>query len=318
MLSYRKKDDSYLVKDKVDNIVEAITEEEFKDLNKIIKIQRGKLSLEEYIAKCKLLGKKPEYIDLDYTNSTRLVYPEDKEFTGFPFDTSEIMSFAGTFRENKYLDVFDVNKAEFNSGAIFRDFMAGSSVREVDLTGMYAKPIILKGAFENCVKLEKFNQGNTIDVSELVDISYMFCGCDNLVEVKMDLSKAEDLGDIHSAFRGCGRLTEIDFDRDLKISKSALIADTGRLFSECENLKKVDLGHINLSGVFDCDLMFDECPSLEVINMSKVKNFDKSVLDKASLLFYSSYNLKRVYVNAEWIKDIFEELLLEHTEVIVV
>lgn len=318
MLSYRKKDDSYLVKDKVDNIVEAITEEEFKDLNKIIKMQRGKLSLEEYIAKCKLLGKKPEYIDLDYTNSTRLVYPEDKEFTGFPFDTSEIMSFSGTFRDNKYLDVFDVNKAEFNSGAIFRGFMAGSSVREVDLTGIYAKPVIFKSMFEDCVKLEKFNQGNTIDVSELVDMSYMFCNCVNLTEVKMNLSKADGLGDIHSAFKGCDKLTEIDFDRDLKISKSALIADTGRLFSECENLKKVDLGHINLSGVFDCDLMFADCPSLEVINMCKVKNFDKNILDKASLLFYSSYNLKKVYVNAEWVKDLFEVLLPEHTEVIMI
>lgn len=317
MLYYRKKDDSYLVKDKVDNVVEAITEEELINLQRVMDIQRGKPSLEEYIAKCKLLGKRHEYVDLNLGIS-RLVLPENKQLHEIPFDTSEITSFAGILKNSKYLDVFDASILDFHSGVVFNNFMESSTVREVDFTGVYASPLMFRSAFEDCCLLDKFNQGDTVDFSKLKNLDCMFRGCSRLTKVKMDLSKAISLTDINSMFRDCTSLTEIDFDKDLQINESTLLLDTSRLFNGCVSLKKVNLGHMNLSAMKYCEMMFALCTSLEIVDMHNIINFGEDVYNKLSTMFYSSPYLRKIYVNSREIKSAIERFAPEHTEVILV
>lgn len=317
MLSYRKKDDGYLVKDKVDNVVEVVTEEELINLQRVMSIQRGKPSLEEYIAKCKLLGKNPEYID-SKSVVLKLLLPENKQLHEIPFDTSKIISFAGIFKDSKCLDVFDASMLDFHSGVVFNNFMEGSTVREVDFTGMYASPLMFRSAFEDCCLLEKFNQGDTVDFSKLKKLDCMFKGCTELTKVKMNLSKAISLTDINSMFRDCTNLTEVDFDKDLQINESTLLLDTSRLFYGCVSLKKVNLGHMNLSAVKYWEMMFALCPSLEIVDMHNIVNFGEGIYNKLSTMFYSSPLLRKIYVNSREIKSAIERFIPEHTEVIIV
>lgn len=308
MLTYRKKGNNYIIKDSTDNVAEIIDEKEFNSLQHILEIKLGKPSLEEYLAKQKLLGLKPNYLVLTNQNPRvlRIGVPPDEKFTEFPFDTSEITSFQNTFRDNIFLEEIDLTKIQFNSAQSFKKCFAGTPIKQIDFTGVYARPENLRYMFSDCTELKEFNQGDTIDLSELFTTSHMFRRCLGLRKVKLDLSKSSKLNLMQGMFCYCTSLEDFNVDRDLNLGDTQ-VCNISLMFVGCNSLKKVDFCRMDFSKVETMSNLFKYCSSLVEIDMSRVRNLNESVLCKDSMnMFYSCISLRRIYVGSESIKDIIK------------
>ena len=108
------------------------------------------------------------------------------------------------------------------------------------------------------------------DVSKVKDMSYMFCGCNNLISV----------GDLSN----------------WNVSK---VEGMSVMFSNCEQLKSVgDLSNWKVSGVKNMFYMFQGCEQLK--SVGDLSNWDVSKVENMWNMFYSCKQLKSVGDLSNW------------------
>lgn len=151
------------------------------------------------------------------------------------------------------------------------------------------------------------------DVSEVVDFSYMFGGCNNLASLDVsnfDTSKAVSMWGM---FGGCIKLTSLSLSkwntsnvvrmRDLFYGCNSLASldlsnwDTSKvqfmsgMFQGCSSLTSLDLSHFNTSNVTHIDAMFAECRALASLDLS---NWNLANVSNMGQLFFNCNALKTI------------------------
>ena len=110
------------------------------------------------------------------------------------------------------------------------------------------------------------------DVSNVTNMSHMFCGCSTLKSVG-DISKwdVSNVTDMRYMFYGCDELKSV---RDISGWDVSSVTDMNGMFCECKSFNQ-DLSSWNVSNVISMTSMFDGCKSfnqdISNWNVSKVK-----------------------------------------------
>ena len=116
------------------------------------------------------------------------------------------------------------------------------------------------------------------DTSNVTDMSYMFCNCYNLVEIKwLDTWDTSNVTNMYEMFYYCNNLTEIDVS-NFDTSK---VTNMGYMFNSCRNLTWLDLSSWDTSNVTSMSSMFYNCTGLLELNLS---GWDFSKASSASLV----------------------------------
>src|SRR5574344_200161 len=119
--------------------------------------------------------------------------------------------------------------------------------------------------FSYFTSLQSINFNNSVNTSDVVNMSYMFAYCQNL--------------------------TSIDFSS----FDTAKVIDLSGMFSDCASLKTLNLSNFNTSNVIDMSLMFFNCPSLTSLNVS---GFDTSKANSLYSMFYGCSSLSSLDVTS--------------------
>ena len=179
------------------------------------------------------------------------------------------------------------------------------------------KPIgSVRNLFRNLKSLQSI-EIDSVDTSEVTDMSYMFYGCSNLSELDLQSFDTACVTDMSYMFYGCKKLAKLNvtgfFTENVESMKymfcgctklteldlSSFVTDkliyTLGMFSGCNNLKSVDLSHFNTSQVLDMACMFYECRALEGLDLS---SFDTRNVTDMSYMFYGCTKLPRLNLSS--------------------
>ena len=204
-------------------------------------------------------------------------------------------------------------------GKVYHVCLNGSVYKDTDiisaLFGNGITGISFKGLFESCEKLERVDF-NTIDTSQVTDMSsmfygcsslnsvdvsgfdtsnvefmyYMFCACESLKTLDVsgfDTGKVTQMG---SMFYGCQKLERLEVSR----FNTSNVLYMGGLFAECWNLEALDVSHFDTSKVTGMVMMFYECKKLSSLDVS---GFDTSKVTEMGWMFYDCESLKTLDVS---------------------
>ena len=130
-----------------------------------------------------------------------------------------------------------------------------------------------------------------VDVSHMMDMSYMFYGC---CLTSLDMSgfkKAKPINTSHM-FGMCSNLESINLT-PLDTSK---VTDMSYMFSDCYNLKSLDVTKLDTSSVTNMSHMFYCCYSSDLTSLD-VSNFDTSKVTSMSWMFGSCRSLASLDVS---------------------
>ena len=164
-----------------------------------------------------------------------------------------------------------------------------------------------------------------IDVTGMMDASYMFYNCSNLTELDFSGFETSDITDMSWMFNGCSSLTKLDlsgFDASKVISmaymfgycyglteltitdfKTDSLKDTSYMFDHCSILEKLDLGGFDTSSVTNMQSMFYWCNNLRELDIS---GFRTNNVENMSEMFFHCDSLEELNVshfNTESVED---------------
>ena len=120
---------------------------------------------------------------------------------------------------------------------------------------------------------------NNFDVSNVIDMSYMFVSCDSLTALDLNKFNTSNVVNMSYMFADCKSLTALDLSR----FNTSNVVDMDSMFNGCESLITLDLSKFNTSNVVNMDEMFCEC-----FNLSKLINkFDTKKVHSSWRMFAS-------------------------------
>ena len=98
----------------------------------------------------------------------------------------------------------------------------------------------------------------------LTDCSYMFAGCENIMEIKFKSFNTKNVTNMKYMFHRCKYIKDIN----LFYFNTKNVNDMSGMFSFCENLKSLDLASFNTKHVQNMSYMFYNCHHLKYLNVS--------------------------------------------------
>jgi len=121
--------------------------------------------------------------------------------------------------------------------------------------------------------------------NSLTDCSYMFAGCNNIINIDFTTFSTKNINNMEYMFCGCKfkSINLFSFDTQNVINMN-------HMFYDCSNLNELDLSSFDTRKVLNMDKMFGNCSNLKCINLSffDVKN-NRNYKD----IFYGCNNLKK-------------------------
>ena len=169
----------------------------------------------------------------------------------------------------------------------------------------YQKYFIPQNKGLNSIKLKFKNN--------LKDCSYMFTGCEKIIQINLDNFNTEGVINMKRMFNGCENLKSLNlfsfntnnvtdmsymFSFCKSISNLNLfsfntknITDMKAMFQSCENLTELDLSSFNTQIVTDMNCMFNKCKNLYSLNLL---NFDSKNVRKMTGMFQLCENIKEL------------------------
>ena len=157
------------------------------------------------------------------------------------------------------------------------------------------KVINMSYMFCGCEKLNELDFFSEINVSEVKDFSYMFNKCNSLKAINeplnFNIAKAEKL---NCMFNECQLLEKIDGISEFITDN---VEDMSSMFNECKKLKEIDLSGWNFSKVRDVSKLFKDCESLEVVKLNENQN---SNVINMEYMFANCKNLKIIDGLSKW------------------
>lgn len=146
----------------------------------------------------------------------------------------------------------------------------------------------------NCKNIKSIKFSNSIDTSNLTDISYMFYHCESLTSIDWGNFDTSNVTNMNGMFCVCSSLTSLDLSGfntanvtnmnnmfngtaltslDLSSFDTDNVTSMTAMFAFSKNLTDLNLSSFNTSNVTDMYTMFSGCSALTDINLS---SFDTS------------------------------------------
>ena len=132
---------------------------------------------------------------------------------------------------------------------------------------------------------------------KLSNSAYMFCECNNIIDIDFSKFNTDNIISMHCMFYGCSSLKKLN----LSSFNTHNVTDMALMFYECKSLTLLNLSSFNTQNVKDMVFMFSDCYSLLSLNLF---NFNtKNVNDMAymfkgcsslTILNLSSFNTQNV------------------------
>ena len=142
------------------------------------------------------------------------------------------------------------------------------------------------GDFWGYTKVESITNLDKLDMSNVTDMSLMFCSCPKLSTITgLSSWNTSKVTTMEKMFNGCEVLTSIP---DLKNWNTSKVTNMSGLFSACSVLSELDLTQWVTSSVTDMSAMFAECNALAELNLS---NFNTRQVTTMSYMFGNCYAL---------------------------
>lgn len=228
-------------------------------------------------------------------------------------DTSKVMYFGFMFA-NTAFPTIDLSKLKFDGVSGFDDINShnfcfssmfeNSQVTNLDVSNFdfsklkYDNGTMLAAMFNGCSKLTTLTGLDKWDLSHINNLSFLFNGCSNLINVDIANWNTHNVTDMTSLFEGCSKLEKIDvakWDTNNVVSMK-------NLFKGCNGLKNdknwygygyLDVSNwrtdkvTNMSGMFSKMFIIDKIIGLNNFNTANVTNFsrmfDETDIDSSSL-----------------------------------
>ncbi len=177
---------------------------------------------------------------------------------------------------------------------------------------IYANPDC-KGMFKNYTEVNEIEFNNMLDTACVINMSFMFLGCKNLMELDVSGFDTVHVMDMKSMFNGCEGLLELDVSRfdtgnvtdmslmffgcknvqnlDITGFDTSRVTDMNCMFYDCEGLTKLDVSRLVTGNVTDMSFMFRGCKNLTDLD---VTGFDISSVTNMNYMFYGCENLREL------------------------
>jgi len=142
-------------------------------------------------------------------------------------------------------------------------FFYCQSLSSIDLSNFsFEKAKNLNSMFFFCSNLENLILPKNEIATNIEDISFMFSACNKLKTIDLSGISLANIIDMGYIFSFCTNLENIIFSDDGPINK---IEEISYAFSNCYNLKSIDLSKFNLNLITSFEYLFYSCSSLETI-----------------------------------------------------
>ena len=177
---------------------------------------------------------------------------------------------------------------------------------------IYANPDC-KGMFKNYTEVNEIEFNNMLDTACVINMSFMFLGCKNLMELDVSGFDTVHVMNMKSMFYECEGLTKLDVSRlvtgnvtdmsfmfygcknvqnlDIAGFDTANVTNMKAVFYDCEGLTKLDVSRLATGNVTDMSYMFRGCKNLTDLD---VTGFDISSVTNMNYMFYGCENLREL------------------------
>ncbi len=202
-------------------------------------------------------------------------------------DASKVMSMGSMFQEFETEN--GISFESFKTGSLKSiDLMfCSSNLKNVDLSPFEGNQILeLSYIFAGCDELEKVNFGK-LDTSKVFDTSCMFENCKSLKELDLSSQNFSSACVMHDMFAGCTSLGRLE----LNGFKTGELHDVLNLFKDCSSLEIVDVSLMNTSKLFYMTNIFQGCSSLKSVDISM---WNTGNAEDFSYMFYGCRSLESV------------------------
>ena len=147
-------------------------------------------------------------------------------------------------KNNSFIDLTDIDISELNN--LWGIFGKLNTVEVVDISGWDTSNVITMDCmFSQCIKLKNIIGIENLDVSKSEDVSYMFYGDENLVELDLTNWNPKLLQKTHYMFYGCSNLK---FIKNIENWQLPNIKDVSYMFYYCAKLD-VDLSNWDYTNI---------------------------------------------------------------------
>ena len=146
----------------------------------------------------------------------------------------------------------------------------------------------MSGMFCFCYSLTKLDIGNW-DVSNVANMSSMFYNCQSLTKLDIGGWNTSKVKDMSRMFNYCHSLTKLDIG-NWDVSK---VTNMANIFNGCKNLTELNIGNWNVSKVTNMYYMFSNCYSLTKLDIG---NWNTSKVIRMDYMFDGCKNLTELNI----------------------
>ena len=182
--------------------------------------------------------------------------------------------------------LIEINKEDINKKVYFLENYKYQDKKNIKHFGENLKELneLIEELYINNIKCEFKNyfipaKEGLFDIkmkfnTNLIDCSYMFAGCENIISINFISINTINVTDMKYMFYGCRNLRQINlFSFDTRN-----VTDMSGMFGECNNLKELDLSSFDIKNVWQVKGIFYKSEKILENNLSLFKKFKKEEL----------------------------------------
>lgn len=219
------------------------------------------------------------------------------------FDSSRVQDMSCMFQNCYELEVISglsrLNTQQLRSMAgMFRGCVR---LTEADLSSFMTGGVKnMSGLFYNCHSLRCVHGLNKLCVNEAWNLSHMFYGCRALAKLDLGAFYTRNLEDMSHMFAGCCNLIEI---RGLDMFITEGVKNMEAVFADCKKLRKLTLRNFNFGDAKNISRMFFYCETLEELALG---DFSLENVCEYKDVFYGCNKLRKIEFRSISAKADFE------------
>ena len=187
----------------------------------------------------------------------------------------------------------------------------------VDASMKEARPTSTYRWFYDMQNLDKIENLNYLNTTEVTNMAEMFYHCKNLVTLDLSGFSTDKVTDMNNMFSNCESIVKLDlsnfntanvtnmaymfsecnnlFSLNISNFNTANVTNMAGMFNGCNLLKKLDISSFNTANVTDMAEMFTACVSLKSLDLS---NFNTDNVTNMNSMFYGCASLPSLDVSS--------------------
>lgn len=182
------------------------------------------------------------------------------------FDTSDAVILDGIFYNCTKLPTLDLSMLNTQNVISMQWlFWGDSNLTELNLDGIDTSQVTtMQSMFLGCSKLTTIDF-SSFDTRKVTSFVNMFTDCSSLVSLDLNSFDFPSATTLYGMFMRCTNLASVTFGGDIDTSRVTTMAS---MFSDCRNLKELDLSSFDTSNVTTMGSMFSNCRNLKELDLS--------------------------------------------------